>query len=117
MKKGRPAIVVSTLAMMDGREAIERVLFDNSTTLGVRSYTVSRSAMARQFIIVTTRFGDVRLKLRILDGRVVDATPEYDDCANLARRHERPFMEVWEEARRMGDRFAGLEANSPMLRS
>jgi uncharacterized protein (TIGR00299 family) protein len=117
MKKGRPAIVVTALATMDGREAIERVLFDNSTTLGVRSYTVSRSAMARQFIIVTTRFGDVRLKLRILDGRVVDATPEYDDCANLARRHERPFMEVWEEARRMGDRFGGLEANSAILRS
>jgi uncharacterized protein (TIGR00299 family) protein len=117
MKKGRPGVVVSALAPVDGREAIEGVLFDNSTTLGVRGYSVARSAMARQFVTATTRFGDVRLKLRIRDGRVVDAAPEYDDCADLARRHERPFMEVWEEARRIGDRYSGLEADSEALRS
>jgi uncharacterized protein (TIGR00299 family) protein len=117
MKKGRPGTVVSTLSSPERREELERALFDNSTTLGVRSYSVARTAMDRQVVSATTQFGDVRLKLRLREGRVLDAAPEYDDCLQLARQHGRPFLEVWEEAKRIGDRFAGLEADADALRT
>lgn len=117
MKKGRPGTVVSVLAVPDQHDLLERVIFDNSTTLGVRSYRVERSALERQIVTATTRFGDVRLKLKVRDGRVVAATPEYDDCANLARQHDRSFLDVWEDARRIGDRFIGLESGSEALSS
>jgi pyridinium-3,5-bisthiocarboxylic acid mononucleotide nickel chelatase len=117
MKKGRPGIVASTLAQEERRDALEQVLFGNSTTLGVRSYPVDRTVLERKLVTATTRFGDVRLKLRIRDGRVLDAMPEYDDCARIARQHDRPFLDVWEEAKRAGDRFAGLASDAEALKT
>jgi pyridinium-3,5-bisthiocarboxylic acid mononucleotide nickel chelatase len=115
MKKNRPGVVVSALAVPDLISRLEEVIFEHSTTLGVRSYRVDRSALDRQFVTASTRYGDIRLKLKVRDGRIVGVSPEYDDCASLARRHNRPFLDVWEDARRIGDRFIGLGSADPQL--
>ena len=107
MKKGRPATVVSAIVPADRRDEVERVLFVESTTIGVRATTVSRTRAPRRFETVTTRWGDVRLKLRGWDGRVLGATPEYDDCLQLSRVSGAPIREIWAEANRLGDVFAG----------
>jgi uncharacterized protein (DUF111 family) len=59
-----------------------------------------------------TRWGDVRVKLRIWNGRVMDAAPEYDDCATLARQYDLAVREVWSEAHRMGEAFVGARRRS-----
>lgn len=107
MKKGRPATKVSVLASAARRTSLEQVLIENSSTLGTRSYPVERTKTGRRFESVTTRWGDVSMKLRILGGRVIDAQPEYDAVLALAREHEQPIRTVWNEAHRLGEVFVG----------
>ncbi len=102
MKKGRPATQVSVLGAAARRLALEGVLFAESTTLGVRATRIERTKAARRVETAATRWGDVRLKLKVWNGRVLDAAPEYDDCLALARAHGLPLREVWDEAHRLG---------------
>lgn len=112
MKKGRPATKVSVLASTGKQQEVEHVLLTNSTSLGTRSWPVSRTKAGRQFATVTTRWGDVPVKLRILGGRVLDAHPEYDAIAAIARQHEQPVRDVWNEAHRLGEVFVGQVRNT-----
>ena len=107
MKKGRPAVTISALCPEDRRRDVEDTLIQQSTTLGVRAVPIDRVKAARRFETVTTRWGEVRLKLRGWRGRVIDAAPEYDDCLALARTSGAPIREVWNEAHRMGEVFVG----------
>jgi uncharacterized protein (TIGR00299 family) protein len=107
MKKSRPATVVSLLAPARLRAVLERVILTNSTSLGVRSTPIERAKADRAFQTVSTRCGDVSLKLKIVDDRVLSAMPEYDDCAWLARASGATFAEIWDEAHRIGERFVG----------
>ena len=113
MKKGRPATVVSAIVPANQRAAVERALFVESTTIGVRATPVSRTRAPRRFETVTTRWGDVRLKLRGWEGRVIGAMPEYDDCLRLSRESDAPIREIWAEAHRLGDVFAGQRWHDP----
>jgi len=94
MKKGRPAVQVSAMAPADAASAVERAFFRNSTTLGLRRRRLERVVLARSFIKVATRYGDVRAKLAALDGEVLGAHPEFDDCRRLAARARVPVREV-----------------------
>lgn len=107
MKKGRPGSVISVLAPEDKQSSLEDILFMNTSTLGVRSSRVERVKAPRSFETVATRWGDVRIKLRSWNGRIIDAAPEYADCLALAKAHELPIREVWNEAHRMGEAFVG----------
>jgi len=109
MKKARPATKVSVIASADRRQRIEDVLIVNTSTQGVRVSSVERVKAARKIETVATRWGDVQLKLRIWNGRVIDAAPEYDDCAAVARRLDLTVREVWNEAHRMGEAFVGMK--------
>lgn len=107
MKKGRPATTVSVLAPSGRKTQLEHILLTNTSTLGTRSYQVERTKAGRTFGTVTTRWGDVPVKLRVLNGRVIDAQPEYDAVAALARQHDQPVRDIWNEAHRLGEVFVG----------
>lgn len=107
MKKGRPATQVNIIAAARSRRELEDVLIVNSTTLGVRARPIERVKAARRIESVTTRWGDVRVKLRGWNGRVLDARPEYDDCEAIARTRDIPIREVWNEAARLGEVYVG----------
>ena len=94
MKKGRPALQVSALAPPDAAPAVERAFFRNSTTLGLRRRRLERVVLARSFIKVATKYGPVRAKLAALDGEVLGAHPEFEDCRRLAGRAGVPVREV-----------------------
>lgn len=98
MKKNRPGITVTVLSPPDRLEALCELLFAQTTSLGVRYYPVQRRVLERQFVEVTTPFGPVRMKVGWLDGRVVNAAPEYDDCQRLAREKGVPLKQVMAEA-------------------
>jgi uncharacterized protein (TIGR00299 family) protein len=107
MKKGRPAIVVSAIVPANRRDQIERVFLLESTTLGVRATSIERTRAPRRFATVATRWGDVRLKLKGWDGRVVGVRPEYEDCLRLSRESGAAIGEIWAEANRLGEVFIG----------
>ena len=87
MKKGRPGVVLSALAMAKDESALADLMLRHTTTLGVRVRMIDRRHEARREIRpVTTLFGEVRVKIKFIGAAPVDATPEYEDCASLARR-------------------------------
>lgn len=112
MKKQRPGVVVSAIARTGARDALSSIIFEHSTSFGVRSIDIHRSKAQRSFQTVTTRFGDVTVKLKVLDGRVTSIAPEYDDCAALSRASGAPFALVWDEAHRIGERFIGTRVTA-----
>ena len=97
-KKGRPAVVVTALAEEEKIQALEEVLFRETSTLGIRRYPVSRRTMSRRPVTVETPFGPVAGKLGWLEGQSPRFSPEYDDCARLAIRRDVPLREVYEAA-------------------
>ena len=107
MKRGRPATTVSVIASASDRSAIEETLFQDSSTFGVRVLTLDRTKAGRSWETVATRWGDVRLKLKIVRGRVIEVAPEYVDCANIARESGAPLRLIYGEALRLGDVFVG----------
>lgn len=107
MKKGRPATQVSALCSASRRHGVVDALVQNSTTLGVRTTRIERTKASRRVETVGTRWGDIRVKLRGWNGRVIDVAPEYDDCARAARDADVPFREIWNEAHRIGEAYVG----------
>ena len=74
--------------------AVERVLFTEGTTLGVRRHKVERTELVRRFVSLETPHGPVRLKIGELAGEVVHVAPEYEECRELAQRAGVPLREV-----------------------
>lgn len=107
MKRGRPATKVSAIVATGDRRQVEQTLIENSTTFGVRALPIDRTKAGRDWETVATRWGDVRLKLKIWRGRVLEAVPEYTDCAAVARASGAPLRLVYGEAHRMGEVFVG----------
>ncbi len=98
MKKGRPGFVLSALARPDLESRIARVLLTETSALGVRVTRLDRYELDRQERLVDVDGGRVRVKVGLLDGRVVNLAPEHDDCAVLARSTGRSVKSVWAEA-------------------
>jgi pyridinium-3,5-bisthiocarboxylic acid mononucleotide nickel chelatase len=99
MKKGRPGIVLHVLADAATRDALTSLIFEETPTLGVRMTPMQRRILAREAGTVETRWGSVRVKRAEWNGRV-RVTPEYDDCAAIARKHHIPILDVYEAVRR-----------------
>jgi uncharacterized protein (TIGR00299 family) protein len=101
MKKGRPAVTVSVLCGPEQADAMRAILFEETGTLGVRATSVSKYALDRQTIKVETAYGVVGVKVGMLHARPVSVSPEYEDCARLAREADVPLRQVYEEALRL----------------
>ena len=98
MKKNRPGILLQVLCEPTDGEQLRSVMFAETSTLGVRSYTVERVALRRESRSVTTTYGDVRVKIAHgPDGRE-HAAPEYEDCKRLAQEKNVPLKVVYEAA-------------------
>ncbi|MFQ5502038.1 MAG: nickel pincer cofactor biosynthesis protein LarC [Phycisphaerae bacterium] len=88
IKKNRPGVLLSVLAPNGKEEACERVIFAETTTFGVRRSPWTRSKLQRKTVKVATQYGMIRIKLGLRNEAVIQAAPEYDDCAAAAReRH------------------------------
>ena len=94
MKKGRPGQLLQVLAPSDAVDALSRVIFQETTTIGVRTYSVDRTTLDREFVEVETEYGRVRIKVSKLGGEVVNFAPEFDDCVRLARENNVPLKKV-----------------------
>ncbi len=99
MKKGRPAWTLHVLATRDGARGLTTLLLRQTTALGVRAVAMDRTVATRESTTVTTAYGAVRIKVARLDGDILHATPEHDDCARLSRGAGVPLAEVHAAAR------------------
>jgi uncharacterized protein (TIGR00299 family) protein len=99
MKKGRPATMISAICSPSDADDLARILFAETSTLGVRIHDTRRRILARDTITVATRWGDVAVKLSFEGDRRLGASPEYENCAALAREHAVPLRTIMEEAR------------------
>jgi len=98
MKKGRPGFVLSVLARPDTEAAIAHALLEETSALGVRVSRLDRYELEREERLVEVTGGSVRIKVGMLDGRVVNLAPEHDDCAALAKSTGRAVKSIWAEA-------------------
>jgi hypothetical protein len=94
MKKNRPGTLLTVVAAPELRAAMSEIIFSETTTIGLRYSEVERDCLVREHADVDTPLGTVRIKLAWRDGRLVNAVPEFDDCARLAASHHLPVKEV-----------------------
>lgn len=95
MKKGRPATCVSLLCARNEQERFARLLFRHTTTLGIKSVPVDKIVLETRFERLETPLGPVTMKQALLDGTVLRAKPELEDCKALASRHGIPLADVY----------------------
>ena len=112
MKKGRPAHTLAVLTSPDMRDTLRRLMFELTSTSGIREVTVHRTALLRGSVPVSVMDGQVRIKVAYLDGEIIHATPEFEDAAAIAVARAVPVRRVLEEAIAAAAQ-AGLVAGTP----
>jgi len=100
MKKNRPGTLVTVLCEPKDANPLMSLIFAETTTFGVRTYRAQRRVLPRESVNVATVFGDVRVKLSRVNGRILHVAPEYDDCRKLAAEKNVPLQRVINEALR-----------------
>ena len=105
MKRGRPGVVVTALCAPDRIDDLSRVLFEETSTIGVRWSEWRRTRLQREVVTLATAYGAIPFKVSRLGGRVVTVTPEFADVARLAREKALPVREVLDQARADGRRL------------
>ena len=98
MKKNRPGTLLSVICDPDLAEAIAAVILAETSTFGVRISRWERICLDRRWEEVATEFGTIRIKIGERDGRVITASPEYEDCKRAAIEHGAPIRRVHESA-------------------
>jgi uncharacterized protein (TIGR00299 family) protein len=94
MKKNRPGLLVTLLAESANVSRLIDLVFRETTTIGVRTYEARRKTLDREFVPVETPFGSVRMKISRMNGSVLNATPEYEDCQRIATERGIPLKQV-----------------------
>jgi uncharacterized protein (TIGR00299 family) protein len=98
MKKGRPGVLVAILAPETSKDALTAILFEETSTIGLRFHPVARLKLERRTLNVDTRFGAIQVKLSGKAGEApITITPEYDECRRAAETHHVPLRLVMDE--------------------
>jgi uncharacterized protein (TIGR00299 family) protein len=100
MKKNRPGTLLTVLCKPQDASAMISLIFSETTTFGVRSYQAQRRILPREHVSVATAYGDVRIKLSRVNGRILHVAPEFEDCRRLAEQHNVPLQRIIQEALR-----------------
>ncbi|PJI08832.1 MULTISPECIES: nickel pincer cofactor biosynthesis protein LarC [Clostridium] len=106
MKKGRPGNKLSVLCSKGNIQKIKYIIFKETTSLGCRSYTVTKTMLKREFRKINTTLGQVAVKSAYLNGKIIKSKPEYDDCKGLAKKNNVSIKEVYDAVKETlkGDR-------------
>jgi len=100
MKKNRPGTLLTLLCKPQDTNSLMSLVFAETTTFGARTYRAQRRTLPRESVSVHTQFGDVRVKLSRLNGRILHVAPEFDDCRKLAVEKNIPLQRIFNEALR-----------------
>jgi len=100
MKRGRPGVMLNVLTAREAVSRMERIVFRETTTLGIRRIAASVHRLGRRMARVETPWGPVTVKVGYADGEAVQYAPEYRECAAIAEREGVPLKAVYDEVRR-----------------
>jgi len=94
MKKNRPGLLVTILCEAEKVSQLIDLMFRETTTIGVRTYEVRRKTLERELVPVETEFGTIHVKLARMNGSLLNASPEYEDCQKIAAESGVPLKQV-----------------------
>ncbi|MFB3921814.1 MAG: nickel pincer cofactor biosynthesis protein LarC [Terriglobia bacterium] len=94
MKKNRPGLQITVLTPTDKTDALAQLIFEQTTTIGLRICEARRKVLEREHVEVETAYGKVRIKVAKRDGKVLNAAPEYEDCQKVAAEKGVPLKQV-----------------------
>ena len=97
-KKNRPGVVLSVLCHPQAVQDLSSIIFSETTTLGIRQQTMERLCLSRETVKVETPLGQVRIKVAKLGHKMINLSPEYEDCRRLALENKKPLKEVYAAA-------------------
>src|SRR5216684_1048450 len=98
MKKSRPGALLTVLAKLEDANRLTKLIFSETTTLGVRRREEQRQTLSRRWETVDTTWGPVRIKIANMNGSISNYAPEYEDCRTLAETQHIPLRTVMQEA-------------------
>jgi pyridinium-3,5-bisthiocarboxylic acid mononucleotide nickel chelatase len=98
MKKNRPGVLLSVLCSESEADKFTEMILRETSSFGVRRNIAERRKLAREITSVKTSFGEVAIKLGRLDGKIIQAAPEFESCKRLARHAKVPLKTVYEGA-------------------
>ena len=105
MKKNRPGHLLTIICPSEKLPFVTKFLLRETTTLGLRWHEEEREKSDREILSEETKYGKIRFKLARWEGRIVNLSPEYDDCKRLALENRVPLKEIFEEAKRVATLF------------
>jgi uncharacterized protein (TIGR00299 family) protein len=94
MKKSRPAHMLSVLCRPDLADLMKEILFRETSSIGLREYSVKKSILRRETVKVKTSFGEIEVKRCYFKGSVVNEKPEFEQCRLLAKQHGVSLEEI-----------------------
>jgi hypothetical protein len=98
MKKNRPGVLLTVLCAEADADKFSELILRETTAFGVRRTVAERRKLRREFTKIKTPFGDVTVKIGRLDGKLVQAAPEFESCKKLASRAKVPLKRIYEAA-------------------
>ena len=107
MKKNRPGTLLTVLCKPQDANALMSLIFAETTTFGVRTHRAQRRVLPREWVNVRTEFGEVRIKVSRVNGRILHVAPEFEDCRKLAAEKDVPLQRVIGEAIRSYEKRSG----------
>lgn len=100
MKKGRPAVKLSVLSRLSDAEKLSGIIFNETSTIGIRRYIAEREVLERKTVMVECMYGAIRVKEAYHDGSVVNHAPEYEDVKRAALQHGASIKDIYNEVMR-----------------
>jgi uncharacterized protein (TIGR00299 family) protein len=100
MKKNRPGVLLTVLCAEADADKFSEMILRETSAFGVRRHTAERRKLRREFTTVKTPYGEVTVKLGKLDGKIVQAAPEFESCKKVAEKANVPLKHVYDAALR-----------------
>ncbi len=91
MKKGRPAIKLTVITDESKREELTSLIFNETTTIGLRFYGAGRRVLNREIRKIRTGFGEVKIKIARMKGAIINISPEFSDLKALSKKTGQPI--------------------------
>jgi hypothetical protein len=91
-------MLLTVLCRREDAAKLSRLIFSETSTLGIRRREEERQVLTRRWITVSTQWGDVRLKVANMNGTITNYAPEYEDCRRIALDKNVPLKDVMQAA-------------------
>ena len=96
MKKNRHGIKITALCYKNDIDKLSKIIFEETTTLGIRIFPAGRKKLEREIKTIKTKYGKIRVKISKFNNKIKNITPEYEDCVRIARKYKIPLRRVYE---------------------